>query len=170
MIGDKIDRSSGSIVTIGTRHHYLHEGRHFVMARSRALPAGNDDEILIVTPNSERWAHMSFSVVSDAAVTLDIYEATSLTTGTALTAYNRNRNSNIESDLVLTHTPSGSGDGTLIFTWSAGANIPVGAGAQGDDINILILKKNTSYLVRVGGTSGDVITLVLDWFEHINVI
>ena len=169
MIGDKIDRMTGAAVHISSRHSCLHDGHHFVMARSRALPVGNDDEILIVTPNTDVWAHMSFSVVSDAAVTLSIYETTTLTAGTALTAYNRNRNSNLETALVLTHTPTGSGDGTLIFTWSAGANIPVGAGAQGDDINVLILKQNTSYLVRVAGASGDVITLVLDWYEHASV-
>ena len=164
----KIDESSGSIVTIGTRHHYLHEGYHFVLSRPVTLPVAADDEILIVTPDSDTETHINFSVVSDAVVTLSIYESTTLTGGTALTPYNRDRNSGTGSTLIITHTPSGSGDGTLIFSWKAGANTPVGGGAEGNEINILILKRNAKYLLRASGSNGDNITTILDWYERIH--
>lgn len=170
MIGDKIDNASGAAVVINVQHHNVHIGNAFVLARPRTLPVGNDEEILIEVPDTTKWAHINFSVVSDAAITLDLYETTTMTVGTELVPRNRNRNSDVESGLTITHTPGGSGDGTLIFSWKAGANIPVGAGAEGQTRNEFILKQGTKYLLRASGTSGDVITLVLDWYELVDVV
>ena len=166
-----LDKATHVISTIEYEHHEIHAGSAYTLSRPVTLPVANDDELRIAQPNTTKWAHIIFSVVSDAAVTVSLYEGTALVYEAAniLTPINRNRNSTNTSGLSICHTPSGVGaDGSLIYSTTAGvagnpASSAPGAVAARFEF---ILKQNTAYLLRIAGASGDVLTTNLEWYEH----
>ena len=85
-----------------------------------------------------------------------------------MTPYNRNRNSDKVSGLTVTSDASddSGGKGTLIWTFKAGANKTVTA-SEADRFEF-ILKQNTKYLIETVGANGDLITVLLDWYENTN--
>lgn len=167
--GVHLDDKVAGLVTISVPHYAIHDGKSFMITRAVTLPAGNDDEIRLATPNSTDEAHFSFTVISTAEVTVDIFEATSLAheSENALTPVNRDRNSSKTSGCTVCHTPSGTGDGSKIWTGKAGASgfLTSNPGQVGSRAEI-ILKKNTAYLIRVTGAQNDTVNIQLDWYEY----
>jgi hypothetical protein len=164
----RLDAWTHALEVLNYAHHEIHGGSAYTACKIFTLGVGATDNILIVTPNTTKWAHFTFSVVSDAVVQVDLYEATGLTGGAALTAYNRNRNSSNSSGLTLTSTTTGgSGDGTLIWTFKAGANKAVVQSETSDRLEF-ILKQNTAYQLKITGANTDIVTGLLDWYEHTN--
>ena len=166
----RIDAATHALNTIEYEHHEIHGGSSYTLSRPLTLPVANDDEIRIATPNTTKWAHMIFSAVSDAAVTVSLYETTTLThvVGNVLTPINRNRNSTNTSGLTICHTPGGAGDGNLLYSSTAGAGGNPAQSAPGviGGRFEFILKQNTAYLLRIAGASGDVVSINLEWYEH----
>lgn len=164
-----VDMTSGALEAIDTPHAAVHKGWAFSLSRPVTLPAGLDDEIRLATPDSDVRVHFIMTVLSDAAVTVSLYETTSLThnAGNALTPINRDRNSSATSDCTVCHTPGGSGDGSLIWSGQAGANnfLSTMPGDSSSRIEF-VLKKNTAYLIRVAGAENDVVTTNLEWYEY----
>ena len=165
-----VDQATHVLSTIEYEHHEIHGGSSYTLSRPLTLPVANDDEIRIATPNTTKWAHMIFSAVSDAAVTVSLYESTALTHvgGNVLTPINRNRNSTNTSGLTICHTPGGAGDGNLLYSSTAGAGGNPAQSAPGAITGRFefILKQNTAYLLRIAGASGDVVSINLEWYEH----
>ena len=150
-------------------HAEMHKGRHFYYTETVTLASAADRELLITTPDSDRQLHFEFSITGKYITTIDFYEGSSLTGGTALTIFNNLRGSTLVSGATLTHTPAGTGDGTKIFTQAFGDGTnplqAVGGAAQQDDE--IILKKNTKYLLRVtSGTNSNRVNINLKWYEH----
>jgi hypothetical protein len=164
----KMDSTTKSLMTVDYPHHEIHGGSSYSFSRQVTIPAADDEEILIVTPDTAKWAHMIWSFICDAAFTVTVFEGTGLTTPTNLssTIKNRNRNSDNTSGLTIGHTPAaGSGDGTPIWTFSGGANKTV---TTAEGRLEFILKQNEEYLIRVAASQNDVATILLDWYEHTN--
>jgi hypothetical protein len=166
----RVDAATHVMSTIEYEHHEIHAGSAYTLSRPVTLPVANDDEIRIAVANTTKWPHMLFSAVSDAAVTVSLYETTGLAheVGNVLTPINRNRNSTKTSGLTICHTPSGAGDGSLIYASTAGVGgnpAQSAPGAIGGRFEF-ILKQNTAYLLRVAGASGDVVSINLEWYEH----
>lgn len=168
----RVDSATHVLSVIDYEHHEIHSGDAYTLSIPVTIPAANDYEIRIAQPDTTKWAHILFSIVSDAAVTASLYETTTLThvAGNVLTPINRNRNSTNTSGLTLCHTPAGAGDGSLIYSATAGV---AGTPAQSAPGSVtgrfeFILKQNTAYLLRAAGVSGDVITINLEWYEHTN--
>jgi len=163
------DEATYAVKVIAYPHHEIHGGSAFAASKAFTHGAGASPNVLIVTPDTTKWPHFLFSIVSDDVVTVTLYETSDYTGGDALTAFNRDRNSSNTSGLTLTTdaTDGGSGKGTPIWTFKAGANKVVTA-TTGADRHEFILKQNTKYLIEAVGANGDLITALLDWYEHTN--
>jgi len=164
-----MDKYTRVLTAIDYAHHEIHGGSAYSACKKFTHGLGDSPNVLIVTPDTTKWAHFLFSVVSDDVLQVDLYEAPDYSGGDALGSFNRDRNSAKTSGLTLTTDAAddGSGKGTVIWTFKAGANRTV-TNTTGADRFEFILKQNTKYLVETVGANGDLITALLDWYEHTN--
>jgi len=160
------DKLESTLVVIEYFHHEIHHENAFTANRTVTHGTGASPNILIVTPNTSTRAHLFFQAVSDAAVTLTVYEEADYAGGTALPSYNRDRNSTKDSALTVTYdaTDSGGGKGTAIWVFSGGANKEVIMSNR--EHMEFILKRDSKYLLEAVGVGGDIITMLTDWYEH----
>lgn len=167
----KVDNSTIALIVIDYPHHEIHDGSAYMAAKTFTHGAGASPNVLVVTPDSSKYAHFMFYVVSDDACTVTLYEGSDYGGGSALTAVNRNRNSNNTSQLTLTtdSADGGGGKGTAIWITQGGANAFLGSNPANTTSRAeVILKRDTKYLIEAVGAAGDVITVDLDWYEHTN--
>ena len=162
----RMDMSTHSLQVINYAHHEIHSGSSYTVSKAFTVPAGTKVNLGIITPNTAKWAHMTFDITCDAAYTANFYEGDDYSGGTAVTAVNRNRNSTNTAGVAITHTDTdqGAGTGTLLWTFSGGANKAVTT--AGSDRHEFILKQNTSYLIEVVASLNDIAHIELDWYEH----
>jgi len=165
-----VDPSTHAIVCIDHSAHEICEGNKFYAEHVDAAMANAAKiEMLIVTPNSTKWAHAFIGVSVTGASTLQIYEAPTVTNpGTPLVKVNRNRNSDIAATVVITHTPATTDDGTLIQTKYCGATGKFSAdGEDQRNENMWLLKQNTKYLVRLTADADGIKGKIFcNWCEH----
>jgi len=161
-----VDASTHSLKGIDYAHAEIHSGSSYTACKTFTHGAGASPNVLIVTSNSTKYAHIVYQVVSNDVLQVDLYEAPDYAGGGAMTPFNRNRNSGNTSLLTLTSdaTDSGGGKGTLIWTFKAGANKTV-TNTESDRFEF-ILKRNEKYLLEAVGANLDLITYLLDWYEH----
>jgi len=170
-MGDKllntIESLTQALKIIDYPHHEIHGGNGYSLSYPITIPAANEVEIRIATPDTTKWAHMVWSFTNDSDFTVDVYETTTKTdvVGNRLTPINANRNSANTSGLTICHTPAGAGDGNLIWSYAGGANKQV---TTEEGRHEFILKQNTAYLINLSGAQNDVAHLVFDWYEHTN--
>lgn len=163
----RLDASTHSWQVIDYEHHEIHSGSSFVVADCTDLGNGASRELLIVTPNTAKWAHLLVKIITESEAHWYLYEdATTSSDGTGLTEVNRNRNSATTATAVVTHTPTLTGDGTLIYQEHYGSGRGNGGENRGE--SEFVLKQNAKYLVRLTNatTSANYVTIVLDWYEH----
>ena len=161
------DRVTAALLAIDHVHHELHEAHTYTASKVITLPVGGSANILIVTADTKELAHMIYQVISNDVVTVNFFEAPDYAGGIALTAFNRNRSdTHKESILTLTDTAtdSGGGTGTLLWTFKAGANKTVVA-SESERFEF-VLEKDTKYLLQAVGAQNDIVTFLLDWYEH----
>jgi len=163
----QMDSTTKALTTIAYDHHELHEGSAFTSCRVVTLPGGGLANILLITKDSAKRPHLIFQVVSDAVMTLGLYEAPDYSGGTTLASFNRDRDSIKTAGMALEYdaTNDGGGLGTLIWTFKAGANRAVTA-SEGSVRNEFKLARNQKYLLLCTGSINDNITFLLDWYEH----
>ncbi len=161
------DNVAGVLPVLSHAHHEIHEGSGFTSCKKFTHGVGASPNMLIVTPNTNKYAHFTFQVVSDDVMQVDFYEAPDYAGGSAVSSFNRDRNNTKDaSGLTLTAdaTDSGSGKGTLIWTFKAGANKTV-TSSESERFEF-ILAKDKKYLLEAVGANGDLITVLLEWYEH----
>lgn len=165
-----MDASTGVQTTIDYEHHEVHAGSHFFYTDSASLNDGLSTSYVIQTPNTTKWAHMTFAATGNAITTVDLYESIDLTgVGARQTIPNSNRNSASTSGLEIWDAIApGAPGGTLIWTMKSGsATAQSRAGITTDHSNEIILKQNTRYMIRVtSGTANNLTNLQLEWYEH----
>lgn len=163
-VGDAV---TNAIVTLEYDHHEVHEGDSYVVSGTATLDSGGVLNVLIVTPNTTKWAHLlPIVVVNGGAATIAIYEdATVSAVGSAAEEINRNRNSANTAGVVVTTGPTVTGTGTQIFTFTIGDGQQTGGEVRGT--YEWVLKQNTIYLLRITSlANGNVVNYLLDWYEH----
>lgn len=175
------DPSTNTMQTIDYPHHEIHGGSAYEVSDIVTLGDGALREILIVTPDTTKWAHMTISAATALKGQVEFFENVydRYVAGNALTPYNRNRNSSNTSGLLVCHTPadnSSSSSGETVEVrlgaraWGAtgqGSNPGFGGGTRGT--SEWMLKQNTSYLLRVTSQAAtNVCSIELDWYEHTN--
>ena len=165
----RLDSATGYMVTMEPSHHEVHEGEAFVACDVTDLANAAVRDILVVTPDTTKWAHMTITVTTEAETDMKFYaETTASANGTAIGAYNRNRNSATAATTLVFHTPTvaGGSEGTLIYAlhWGSGK----GSGGSDRASEEWILKRNRKYLLRITNatTSANQTSIVLNWYEN----
>ena len=165
-----VDTSTRARTTIEYEHHEIHEGDHYFYTNSNVIASAGTQVFLLTTPDTAKWAHMTFVATGSAITQVDLYEAGDRVGDTAQTARNSNRNSLNAAGLVIHKgvTGAGSTDGTLIWTIKSGAATQQSRAATiAQRNNEIILKQNTKYLIRfTSGTADNLTNLQLEWYEH----
>lgn len=165
----RVDSATGALNVIDYAHHEIHGGSSFTADYTVELGNGATIDILVITPNTTKWAHMEYNLLCELETELKIYEGvTTSNDGTGLTEFNRNRNSATAATTVVSHTPTVTNTGTLIRTKHFGTGKTSGGEAR--EIGEFILKQNTKYLYRITNatTSNNYISFILNWYEHTN--
>ena len=162
-----IDASTQAQTTIDYEHHEIHSGSSYTADREVNLANGASMDILLITPNTTKWAHLIYEIEAQAEMQFYIYEAPTATAGTAMTIINRNRNVTNPATVTLSHTPTGITPGTTIIRkYHMGAGKAFGGGAR--SAHEFVLKQNTKYLIRMTNltVTTNWATIVLNWYEH----
>ena len=160
--------STEGLVTLGVEHHEIHEGKHFFVQNYYSIDGlGTEKEFILVTPNTSTLAHMLLNVETEAEFTVDFYRFPSFSSvGTPLNIINNNDNSSITPTLIAGEDPTLSTDGTLMFSKILGSGNKIGG--LGRQTNEIVLRKNTSYLLRFtkNAAGTDWIDLNMFWYEE----
>lgn len=165
-----IDEVTRSLTTIEWEHYQIHKGATFTILEVTDLGNGAVRDILVVTPNTTRWAHLVWEIEHELETKIEFYRNTLYSdNGTAIPSFNRQGNSlNVATTLVY-HTPTVTNAGTLVGMIQQGN----GKKAGGSDrlANEFILKQNYAYLIRITNlTANDnLIFMKLNWYEHISL-
>jgi len=163
------DIVTGADIVVDFAHHEIHEGDAFVATYTEDLAGAAARDILITTPNTTKWVHMTWQVTGELETHVSAWEApTATASANAITAYNRNRNSATASGLAICHTPTDVTTGSvLIMDAHFGTGRSVGGGRSDDDE--WILDQNAKYLLRITNAvpgSSNYISVFLSWYEH----
>lgn len=162
------DSTTGALEVIDYAHHEIHSGSSFVYTGYATLAASAVQNLLIITPDTTKWAHFTGHVQTSGEATVAFYEgATVSANGTTTTPYNRNRNSATAPTLAIYTGPTVTGDGTLLYSGLIGSGRSFGG--QVREEAEWILKQNTIYLLRITSAVNDNnVTWALNWYEHTN--
>lgn len=171
----KADNSTQALMTIDYAHHEIHAGSHFKAGyQDVSMATGDTISLVVVTPNSTKYAHWTLTAQSTGEVNIQVFEgATPSDSGTAVTVWNRNRNSSTANTTLVGHTPTighpiATTRGTkMVEKWigSTGFKEAIGGEQRGD--SEFILKANTKYLILcIAVSNGIKGSIGCDWYEH----
>jgi hypothetical protein len=169
----RLDSSTHTMQTIDYEHHEVHSGSHFIYTQCDAdFDIADAVELLIVTPNTTKWAHIVIDVDAALDTTVSLYEGSTHTVNAAQTAYNKNRNSaTANTTTINTHNNDGA-DGTLIWQSCFGINTgggsnKVAGGGESRGAREWVLDQNNKYLLTIlSGSDNSSMALKLSWYEH----
>ena len=171
----RADASTWTIQTIEYEHHEIHSGSHYEYDSFVDLGAAATRDIRIVTPDTEKWAHIVWEVDVEDETAWFLYEdAVIVAAGTAIVPYNSNRNSANTSKLTMTYIDNdGVANANLDTTVSGATTLgsgvtPVGIFTGGGDErnHEIILKQNTTYSLRFIANSAGIVDYAFSWYEH----
>jgi hypothetical protein len=168
----RLDRYTNTVQTIDYAHHEIHAGSHFFVTDYQTIGNGSSVDWMLTTPNTAKWAHLTFEVQGTAVTTAVFYEGANRTGTTPLTVFNNDRNSGALSGLLAHRGVSGgTTDGTPFWQMSGGtASAQFRGGPDVRQDTEIILKQNTKYVLKVtSGTAGNVVSVRLRWYEHTNL-
>lgn len=164
--------STDALVILEHAAHEVLDGNSFYVEYvDITMDDTNTIMILLVTPNTTKYAHAIVGCAGTKGLTLQFYEDTTTTDdGTALTEFNRNRNSSIAATVVATHTPTIGANGTLLQTRYAGSSGKYAEAGASRGLNEWILKANTKYLLKLTAHEDTMkARLYANWHEHTDI-
>ena len=175
MTGDLLDASTGVIMGIDYAHHEVHSGSHYTYSEFFSLGDGDEKELIIITPDTTKWAHMLFAVNGALHTTVKAFEDTTwASTGTDFSSLilNNNRNSDNTAGVTIRGKGATGTDANLIFSGQFGndsgngaTRLVSGGSVRGDAE--WVLKQNSKYLLTITSLSAaNELALVLSWYEH----
>ena len=163
----RIDPTSHALQIISDAEHHIHEGHSFFFTDANDLGNGAVRDVLLVTPDTAKFAHLTFGVSSEAEINVVLYEATTTSAdGAAISELNRDRNSATVATMVATSAPTVTAVGTLLLNFLSGSGR-----ASPTEVSFnreLILKRNTKYMFRITNATSNANGVVLEvgWYEH----
>jgi len=179
-----VEASTWAFKFINYEHSEVHKGNFFNVSYDAELGNGETMEILIVTPDTTKWPHITIAASTALKGRVDLYEdaVQGYVAANALTPQNRQRNYETSklSGLLICHTPgwnsSSSSSGVEIEeriarrAWGAtGIGNNPGFGGEGRAAQEWVLKQNTTYLLRITSeVETNVAWMEIDWYEHAN--
>jgi hypothetical protein len=165
----KADSATGALNVMPYEHHEIHDGSSFTCSYTVDLAQSASANLLIVTPDTTKWAHFGYEVDVEVEAHVYIYEApTATAAANPIVAYNRDRNSLTAATVVVTHTPTSVTEGTTLIREAHLGSLK-NVGGESVDAQEFILKQNTKYLFRVTNVINNApnyITIRLNWYEH----
>lgn len=168
---DQVEPTTNSLKVIEYSHSELHSGTHYYSRGYATLGNGAVQNILVVTPNTTKWAHMVVQASGeDGAVIFEVFEgAVTSNNGTKDNERNRNRNFPDNNTTIVYYAPTIISNGVSLGASKFGSSNKSGGG--GRDSEEVILKQNTKYIFRITNaiTLANTINWVLDWYEHTNI-
>jgi len=168
-----IDAATDNIIAVTHGEHSIHEGEHYYVEGHTELDNTDEFYVKLITPDTAKWAHFKWEIVSNGVLTTEFYEGASggMTGGTAVTPLNSDRNSNNTSGMTITKGVSAPTDtGTTISSVKVGGSTwksVVGGSASPEDE--IILKQNTTYCRKfLSGSDSSVVSFKAYWHEAVN--
>jgi len=163
---DGIDSSTNSLQVMQYEHHEIHAKSHFNYCDYELNKAsGYIINFVMTAPDTLQEPHLTFELYASEGATLELYEGTVHSGGTAITPRNNNRRTPLGvSSITLVRDPTITSDGTRAAGFLAGGGKTAGFTTR-DKENIL--GQATSYLVRITSlaVSND-ISWCAEWYEH----
>ncbi len=167
---ESIDAATQALTVMEYEHHAIHEGDMFTVLEVTDLGNMAVRDILVVTPNTTRWAHLVWEIEHELETGIQFYRGTTYAAaGTIVPSFNRNGNSATAATTVVTHTPNVTLVGTLVGTIQQGNGKK--AGGSDRESNEFILEQNQAYLIRISNltVNDNLIFMKLNWYEHENI-
>ena len=151
------DPKTNAFKGVDYEHAEIHAGDHYFFSGHEVEADTGTIEFIIVTPDTTKWAHMTFVIIGTEKLEVDVYEgASGISGGASVTPINNNRNSSNTSGLTVTKDPTSiTGDGTLIDSYSVGSTGPFGQIGTAKRDKEIILKQNETYLFRITSNAAD---------------
>ena len=169
------DGSTNALTTITYEHHEVHAGSHFTFSIDTTLSDADTLGLLVITPNTTKWAHMVFSVQGALDTRFEIFETNTATPASTRLVYNNDRNSKkVNTTIIRNPAVVGGADGTKIFQSHFGIDSGLGSnkvtgGGQDHAGQEWILKQNTQYMIAIiSATASNVVSLKISFYEHTN--
>lgn len=170
-----IDKNTHALEEIDLAHSKIHDGDHYFCSKYEDLADTEVLDMVVVTPNSEIWNHMLFFIQGQMATLSQLYEDSSHTAATGMTAQNNNRNSGNAAGLAVSETTADGADGNLIYetkfgaSTGAGANAHKAGGEARGDSEIILKANSTYYLKNTSQADGNTVEILLEWYENKNI-
>lgn len=168
-----IDSVSGAAVSITHSHHEVHEGGAFTVSDVQSVDT-TTIQWMITTPDSLKYSHMVFDMMSTGEMQMIITEGADRTGTNALVEVNRCRvgTPDVATTIVHRGASGGSTDGSVIISFRGGAtglgaNTGTPGGGRGE--NEWVLKPNTKYIITVTTYATVFVTAHFDWYEHVDL-
>lgn len=167
---DTKDLSTNTVVTIDNTHHEIHDGMHYTFCDLNTIALASSKYYRIVTPNTSKRIHFSFTVVADGAIEAYLFESPTVTVdGTDVTSLikNNERNSTNVTSITLFEDPTITADGTPLLITILGSGGKTGGDSRSE--NEFVLKQNTVYAVKVTTLAANIKNVIrLYWYEIVN--
>jgi hypothetical protein len=167
----RVDGSTDALTTIDYAHHEVHSGSHYYIEGHTELGIDGTYYVKLVTPNTTKWAHFTWDIVSNGILETKLYEGASegMADGNDVTPINNNRNSTNTSGMVITSGVTVATNlGTLISNRKVGGTgfkSTFGGSVSRDDE--LMLKQNTIYFRSfLSKSASNIIAFKAMWYEH----
>jgi len=170
----RTDASTHSLQTVTYEHHEIHGGSHFFAEHGFDLSAADYMDVIITTPDTTKWSHITYELECEDETLWMIYEGgTVLTAGTTVTAINNNRNSSKTAGTTVTYVQGENEATTATYTSTASATrLALGtvasfkAGGNTTRDHEIVLKQNETYVFRAIATSAGWVSFNAEWYEH----
>lgn len=160
-------------VHIDFPHKKVHEGNFYTLSHIFSTVANNSSAEIIMQLGSTYQNHSVFDASAGGDAEFYIFESPTLnSSGSSLSAINNNRASANTADASYFYTPNVSDAGTQLYgTFIAGGGFFGAGGSDGGPVRAgteMILKTDTTYLIRVVNTSGGAqdISIAVGFYEN----
>lgn len=169
----RLDKATNTLQTMEYEHREIHAGSHFYLQGYLEFGAASTVDLAIITPDTTKWAHMTFSFETTGETLFQIYEVSDFDgDGGVVTPLNNNRNSTNASVLTITTDPTVNSYGNLIGASLVGVttNPTKSSGGLVARNNELILKQNTKYIFKfTSNSANNNISYAAEWYEHTDI-
>ena len=165
------DGSTNAMSSLSWEHHEIHEGDHYFVNGYTTLGSGDSIMFEISTPNSTKWTHMVFDVISSGILETRVYEGGTVTGRTAITPQNNNRNyANASIDTVGSVTfAQVSSFGTCIDSLKVGSAGGSKFGGTVSRSKENVLKQDETYIyIFISGGAANIVSFQAGWYEHVS--
>jgi len=168
----EVDNSTHALQTIAYEHHEIHSGSHYEICGFVTNGVGDTTIFAVTTPDSAKWAHMTFSAIGTSQLELHVHEGATVTGGVSVVGMNNNRNSTNTSILAILQDPVPTVAGTLLpLSESSGKEgaTPARANTLGfvDRSNEIILLQDSTYTFTFTSRgAANIISFCGKWYEH----